>query len=81
MRSFSSLAAAATLVAGLGLASTAGAATVEWAGTLIVAPGTLEQFQHFGTGVATVNGSAGGGHINTIRWTKGLSFTGGNNLP
>jgi hypothetical protein len=81
MRSFSSLTAAATLVAGLGLASAAGAATVEWAGTLIVAPGTLDQFQHFGTGVATVNGSAGGGHINTIRWRRGLSFYRGNNLP
>jgi hypothetical protein len=56
MRKLLSLIAAAALVASLGLATTAGAAVVEWAGTLIVNVGTLPQFQHYGTGVATVNG-------------------------
>jgi hypothetical protein len=82
MRKLLSLITAATLVASLGLATTAGAAVVEWSGTMIVNVGTLPQFQHFGTGVATVNGSAGGiGHINTIAWHDGLTFTGGNNVP
>jgi hypothetical protein len=85
MRSFSSLAATATLVAGLGLASTVEAATLEWSGTLTVKMplvGDPPPFRHFGTGVATVNGSAGGiGHINTIRLHHGLSYTGGNNVP
>jgi hypothetical protein len=71
-----------TAAVGLGLASTAGAAVVEWSGTLIVNAGPLPPFTHFGTGVATVNGSAGGiGHINTIRLHHGLSYSGGNNVP
>jgi hypothetical protein len=71
-----------TAAVGLGLASTAGAAVVEWSGTLIVNAGTLPPFAHFGTGVATVNGSAGGiGHINTIVIPSSLSFSGGNNVP
>jgi hypothetical protein len=73
-----------TAAVGLGLASSAEAGTLEWSGTLIVKLpiwGDLRPFVHFGTGVATINGSAGGGHINTIGWTRGLSFTGGNNVP
>jgi hypothetical protein len=71
-----------TAAVGLGLASTAGAAVVDWSGTLIVNVGTLPQINHQGTGVATVNGSAGGiGHINTISWHHGLTFTGGGNVP
>jgi hypothetical protein len=82
MRKLLSLVAAATLVASLGLATTAGAAVVEWSGTLEVNVGTLPQFLHYGTGVATVNGSVGGiGHINTIALHHGLTFTGGNNIP
>jgi hypothetical protein len=69
-----------TALLGLGLAGAVGGATVEWAGTLEVQFLWLDT-QHLGTGVATVNGSAAGGHINTIRWTKGLSFWGGNNVP
>jgi hypothetical protein len=83
MRKLLSLIAAASLLASLGLATAAGAATVEWSGTLIVNVGTLPQFEHIGgTGVATVNGSAGGiGHINTIQWHHGMTYTGGNNVP
>jgi hypothetical protein len=82
MRKLLSLIAAASLLASLGLATTAGAATVEWSGTMVVNVGTLPQFVHNGTGVATVNGSSGGiGHINTIQWRNGLSFSGGNNVP
>jgi hypothetical protein len=82
MRKLLSLIAVAALVGSLGLASTAWGAAVEWSGTMIVNIGTLPQFEHFGTGVATVNGSAGGiGHINTIAIPSGLTFTGGNNVP
>jgi hypothetical protein len=82
MRNLLSSVAAAALAAGLGLATAAGAATVEWSGTLIVNVGTLPQFEHHGTGVATVNGSSGGiGHLNTIFWKEGLTFTGGQNVP
>ena len=82
MRKLLSLVVAATLVVSLGLATTAGAAVVEWSGTMIVNVGTLPQFTHLGTGVATVNGSAGGiGHINTITIPSGLTFTGGHNVP
>jgi hypothetical protein len=70
-----------TAVLGLGLGGAAGAATVEWSGTLVVDIGRWGHFEHYGTGVATVNGSAGGKHINTIYWTRGLTFTGGNNAP
>jgi hypothetical protein len=58
---------------------------VEWSGTLTVKmplAGDLPPFVHLGTGVATVNGSAGAiGHINTIQWHEGLTYTGGNNVP
>jgi hypothetical protein len=82
MRKLLSLIAGASLLASLGLATTAGAAVVEWSGTTIVNVGRLPQFVHYGTGVATVNGSSGGiGHINTIQWHHGLSFSGGNNVP
>jgi hypothetical protein len=91
MRKLLSLIAAATLLASLGLATTAGAATVEWSGTLIVNVGTLPQFNHQDTGVATLNGSAGAGataggallgHINTLTMPPGgLAFSGGNNVP
>jgi hypothetical protein len=70
-----------TAVVGLGLTGAAGAATVEWSGSLIVDTGRWGHFEHYGTGVATINGSAGGKHINTIHWTQGLTFTGGNNVP
>ena len=80
MRKLLSVVAAA--VATFGLATAAGAATVEWSGTLVANVGTLPQFIHQGTGVATVNGSSGGiGHINTIQMKQGLSYTGGNNNP
>jgi hypothetical protein len=82
MRKLLSVIAAASLLASLGLATTAGAAVVEWDGTMVVNVGTLPQFVHLGTGLATVNGSAGGiGHINTISIPGGLTFTGGNNVP
>jgi hypothetical protein len=44
--------------------------------------GELPPFVHIGTGVATVNGSAGGlGTVYTITLHSGLSFSGGNNVP
>jgi hypothetical protein len=73
------------LAAGVLFATSAVAATLEWSGTLTVKmplAGDLPPFVHIGTGVATVNGSAGGiGHINTIRLHHGLSYSGGNNVP
>jgi hypothetical protein len=78
-----------TAAVGLGLASTAGAALAKWSGTLTVnmpLAGLLPPFEHehLGTGLATVNGTAGGHpyyHINTITIASVLSFTGGNNVP
>jgi hypothetical protein len=82
MRKLLSLVASATLAAGLGLVAPAGAAVVEWEGTMITNMGRMPQFVHQGTGVSTVNGSAGAiGHISSITWNGGLTHTGGNSVP
>jgi hypothetical protein len=77
MRKLSSLGVLAVLLAGLGPADPAAAALVEWAGTLRL---TIEWTSlHLppvvspGTGVATVNGSGGAGHLNTLRLAGGLT--------
>ena len=73
-----------TAAVGLGLASSAGASFQLWTGTLTVKmplAGDLPPFVRLGTGVATVNGSSGGNHLDTIQWPSWRTFTGGNNVP
>jgi hypothetical protein len=65
----------------LGTPIVADAATVEWSGTLTVSLGGEIPSVHYGTGVATLNGSGGLGHLNTIGLAGGLSYSGGNNVP
>jgi hypothetical protein len=68
-----------TLVTGLliagSLTTPATAATLEWAGTLTVAMSGSAPFLVNETGVATINGSAGLGHLNTLRLPGGFSST------
>ena len=66
MRRFLSLIAVAVLA--LGAASTTQAKVVDWNGTLTITLGAIGQLVDTGTGVATINGSAGGNHINTIHF-------------
>jgi hypothetical protein len=61
------------------LAGTAGAAIVDWSGTFIVTIGDFKKDSWVGTGVstATVNGSAGGNHLNTLTLPGGgITVTG-----
>jgi hypothetical protein len=55
------------------LAGTAGAATLEWSGTYQTFIGDFpkDSWKGFGTGVATVNGSGGGSHLNTLQLPGG----------
>jgi hypothetical protein len=68
-----------TLVAGLLLAGSltppATAATLAWTGTLTVAMSGAAPFIVNETGVATINGSSGLGHLNTLRLPGGFSTT------
>jgi hypothetical protein len=73
MRALSALAVGA--LAGALLATSAVAATLEWEGTLSFPFRTRPSFEITGTGVATVNGSAGLGHLNTLRLAGGLTGT------
>jgi len=66
MRRFLSLIAVAALV--LGAASTTQAKVVDWNGTLTITLGAIGQLVDTGTGVATINGSAGGDHVNTVHF-------------
>lgn len=68
-----------TLVTGLllagSLAAPATAATLEWAGTLAVAMVGAAPVLVSQTGVATLNGSGGLGHLTTLRLPGGFSTT------
>jgi hypothetical protein len=64
---------------GAALATSAVAGTLEWEGTLSFPFRTLPSFEITGTGVATVNGSGGWGHLNTLRLAGG--FTGSTTIP
>jgi len=60
----------------LGLAGTASAKTLGWHGTLDLDLGALKTTSIAGSGVATVNDSSGGTHLNTLRIAGGLTGTG-----
>jgi hypothetical protein len=55
------------------LGSGARAGTLEWAGTLFVSLGQSQAVAATGTGVATVNGSGGFGHLTTLRLAGGIT--------
>lgn len=68
------------LIFSLSLVGTASASKVEWTGTLNTKLAAAERFKLDGTrrglrgsGVATINGSGGGGLINTIRFDGGIT--------
>jgi len=58
------------------LAGQAGAKTLDWHGTLDIDLGWLEGIRIEGSGVATVNASSGGAHLNTLRLDGGLTGSG-----
>ncbi len=53
-------------------ASAAHAKAVPWEGTMVLELGPLPPVTTFGTGVATVNGSAGSDHLSTLRLAGGI---------
>lgn len=57
----------------------AGAKTIDWQGTLVLDLGVLGDFTGTGGGVATVNDSSGGNHLNTLRIDNGI--TAGGTVP
>jgi len=71
MRKLSGILAACALL--FAIASTAQAKTVEWRGTQIFVLGAAVGPISTGTGVATVNGSGGLGHLSTLRVAGGIS--------
>jgi hypothetical protein len=66
MRRLLGLGAVAALI--LGTASTSQAKIVDWSGTLNITLGAIGELIDSGTGVATINGSAGSDHVNTIHF-------------
>jgi hypothetical protein len=73
MRKWYTYVVAGAVAAGLGMAGPAAAATLEWAGTLVIELGATPPIVATGTGVATVNGSSGLGHLNTLRLAGGIT--------
>jgi len=70
---------AIVLVCGILLALTAGTAsakTLDWHGTLDIDLGVLPTLRIQGSGVATVNGTTGQNHLNTLRLAGGLTGAG-----
>ncbi len=65
------LVTAATVVAFA--AGPSAAATLSWSGTFTLELGTTPPIVNLGTGVATINGSSGLGHLNTLRLAGGIS--------
>ena len=61
---------------GLGVPGSAAAKTIDWNGTLVLDLGVLGEFVGTGGGVATVNNSSGGSHLNTLRLDGGISVSG-----
>ncbi len=63
----------------VGAAGEASAATLPWNGTFTIEFGTVAPIVANGTGVATLNGSGGLGHLSTLRVAGGI--TGGATIP
>jgi hypothetical protein len=60
----------------LGVAGTAGAKTLGWHGTMDVAFAAFKSLRFEGSGVATVNNSTGGNHLNILRLAGGITGSG-----
>ena len=60
----------------LGLVGNAAARTIEWHGTMDVDLGALKTLRLNGAGVATVNNSTGGTHLNMLRLAGGITGSG-----
>jgi hypothetical protein len=73
MRQLTRYVLALFLLFGAGQAS---AKTLGWHGTLDIDIGALEQIRWGGSGVATVNNSGGGSHLNTLRLVGGITGSG-----
>jgi hypothetical protein len=58
------------------VAGTASAKTLDWHGTLDLDLGALETLRLYGSGVATVNGTTGQNHLNTLRLAGGITGSG-----
>lgn len=58
------------------VAGQASAKTLDWHGTLDIDLGALPTLRIQGSGVATVNNSSGGTHLNTLRIAGGITGTG-----
>jgi len=67
---------ASALALTLGLAGTAGAKTLDWNGTLDISFGQTGSIRMEGSGVATVNNSTGGNHLNIMRLAGGITGSG-----
>jgi hypothetical protein len=64
------------LTLALGVAGTAGAKTLDWNGTLGITFGVMQRLRFEGSGVATVNNSTGGSHLNIMRLAGGITGSG-----
>jgi len=64
------------LLASMSIAGQAGAKMMEWQGTLNLELWQGNDLTFYGSGVATVNGSAGGAHLDTLRLAGGISGSG-----
>jgi hypothetical protein len=62
-----------------GAVGTAQAKTLDWSGTMVLDLGVLPSLVAQGSGVATVNNSSGGEHLNTLRIAGGI--TGNTTVP
>jgi hypothetical protein len=71
MRKLLVLAAAAAMA--FGIAASANAAVVKWSGSSTIELGTLPSITTTGTGIATVNASGGGSHLNTLSVNGGIT--------
>ena len=64
------------LTLALGAAGAAGAKTIGWNGTLDIRFGKEVPIRLEGSGVATVNNSTGGNHLNILRLAGGIAGSG-----
>jgi hypothetical protein len=79
MRAWYYFVAVGVLAAGAVATGPAVASTLEWKGTLVIDLGPTPPIVATGTGVATVNGSSGLGHLSTLRLAGGIATT--NTIP
>jgi hypothetical protein len=64
------------LTLALGVAGTASAKTLGWNGTMDISFAAFQSLRFEGSGVATVNNSTGGNHLNILRLAGGIAGSG-----